>query len=264
MSETVKQAKKKNMLPRDAIKETYFIFVTYRTHKTCYKLPSESPCLRGTSSAASIFSWSTNKSLSRCWQTVPPCDQQTGPDRTGPESCQSNRHHTSIYVTNRPQSNCSTNWGLYYWSELWERAGVELWNVSSVLLRLCRTLDGVWGKEKYGWKFGHFKTDRSQTVRTQNWLSLYSANGRTETCRKQLRRPPFSSLHVRFAQWHCKRIEPSVTSRHADWYTITEDLNERRLHTHGQLGSIWSSYKMMKTLRYAETSMTNSPHQCRR
>jgi hypothetical protein len=186
------------------------------------------------------------------------------PDRTGPESCQSNRHHTSIYVTNRPQSNCSTNWGLYYWSELWERAGVELWNVSSVLLRLCRTLDGVWGKEKYGWKFGHFKTDRSQTVRTQNWLSLYWANGRTETCRKQLRRPPFSSLHVRFAQWHCKRIEPSVTSRHADWYTITEDLNERRLHTHGQLGSIWSSYKMMKTLRYAETPMTNSPHQCRR
>jgi hypothetical protein len=111
-------------------------------------IPKWKLCLRCTSSADSTFSRSTNKTPSRRWPPIPPCDQQTGPDQTGQDYCQSGRHHTSIYVTNCPRSNCSTKLGLHHGAQLWERAGVELWNVSSVLLRLCWAVDGIWAQRK--------------------------------------------------------------------------------------------------------------------
>jgi hypothetical protein len=92
----VRKIRKKNTLSKDAINETYFIFVKYTTHKMCFKLPSESPCLRRTSTATSTFSRSANKTPSRRWPPIPPCDQQTGPDRTTVNPADITRQFTSL------------------------------------------------------------------------------------------------------------------------------------------------------------------------
>ena len=53
-------------------------------------------CLRCASNVASTFSPSTNKTPSRRWPPIPPCDQQTGPDRTTVNPADITRQFTSL------------------------------------------------------------------------------------------------------------------------------------------------------------------------
>jgi len=107
--------------------------VTHTTHKRCCKFPSESPCLRCTALPVQP-ALPIKLPVAAGHQFHPPCDQQTGPDRTTVNPADITRQFTSLIALGLIAARSG---GLHHGAQLWEREGVELSNVSSVLLRLC-------------------------------------------------------------------------------------------------------------------------------
>jgi len=156
------------MLPKDAINETYFISVTNTTHKTCCKFPSESPCLRctRTSSAAYTFSRSTNKTPSRRWPPIPPCDQQTGPDRTTVNRTDITRQFTSLIALGLIAARIAGRDG----GSISRSATLGTSGRGALKRHQCfvaALLSSRWdtgATKSTDGKFGHFKTDKFQTM----------------------------------------------------------------------------------------------------
>ena len=161
--------------------------MTRTTHKSGCKFPSESPCLRSTSSAACTHSRFTNKTPSRRWPPIPSTLWPT--NRTGPDYCQSSRHHTSICVTNCLRSNRSTKrgggeGGYASRSATLGTSGCGAFATSAVFC--CGSAEqsmGCGSNEKIQMEnLDTLKLNKCQALWTQNWFSPAMVYGRIETC----------------------------------------------------------------------------------